>query len=160
MNRLHSLTGTALDRLIKQIHRDNQGPGLFIRAPYDVNDANEPLTEMWTESMKVEREATEMPDNLVNMPEVFKNNMNLHSKKGQANIPLILIIRENDLPVPESIYATLHNPLVDSAILHGPESNANNGIVHDLLQSLTLNGPAWSWINAYQRNRDGRGAWK
>jgi hypothetical protein len=128
MNRLRSLTGTALDRLIKQIHRDNQGPGLFIPTPYDVNDANEPLTEMWTESMKVEREATEMPDNLVNMPEVFKNNMNLHSKKGQANIPLILIIRENDLPVPESIYATLHNPLVDSAIFHGPESNANNGM--------------------------------
>jgi hypothetical protein len=39
-------------------------------------------------------------------------------------------------------------------------NNTNNGMVYDLLQSLTLNGPAWSWVNAYQRNRDGRGAWK
>jgi hypothetical protein len=28
------------------------------------------------------------------------------------------------------------------------------------LQSLTLNGPAWAWINNYERIRDGRGAWK
>jgi len=33
-------------------------------------------------------------------------------------------------------------------------------IVYDLLQSLTLNGPAWSWINSFQRTRDGRNAWK
>jgi hypothetical protein len=32
--------------------------------------------------------------------------------------------------------------------------------VFDLLQSLTLNGPAWAWINNYERVRDGRGAWK
>jgi len=25
---------------------------------------------------------------------------------------------------------------------------------------LTLNGPAWSWVSAYQRSRDGRAAWK
>lgn len=43
-------------------------------------------------------------------------------------------------------------------ILTGPEYNINNGIVFDLLQSLA--GPAWAWINNYERVRDGRNAWK
>jgi len=29
-----------------------------------------------------------------------------------------------------------------------------------LLQSLTLNGPAWSWISEFQGNRDGQDTWK
>lgn len=33
-------------------------------------------------------------------------------------------------------------------------------MVYDFLQSLTLNVPAWSWINIYQRSRNGRAAWK
>jgi hypothetical protein len=48
---------------------------------------------------------------------------------------------------------------MNSAILFGPEFNVNNGTVYDFLQSLTLNGPAWSWINTYQRSRNGRAAW-
>ncbi len=44
--------------------------------------------------------------------------------------------------------------------MHGIEFHANNGKVYDFLQSLTLNGPAWSWIYAFQQTRDGRGAWK
>lgn len=83
MNWWRSLTKAALDRLIKQIHRDNQGASLFIPfasqqyihairfwancmhiicAPYDVNNVNEPLAEMWNESMKVEKEAMEALD--------------------------------------------------------------------------------------------------
>jgi len=37
--------------------------------------------------------------------------------------------------------------------------NTNNGVVFDLLQLLTLNGPAWTWINAFQVSRDGCNAW-
>jgi hypothetical protein len=29
--------------------------------------------------------------------------------------------------------------------------NTNKGVVNDILQSLTLNGPMWSWINAFRR---------
>jgi len=46
-------------------------------------------------------------------------------------------------------YATVHDQLVNQAILRGAEYNANNGAVYDLLQSLTLNRPAWSWINSF-----------
>jgi len=58
------------------------------------------------------------------------------------------------------IYATTHKLLVSRAILYGPEYNTNNGIVFDLLQSLTLNGAAWSWISGFQQARDGHNAWK
>jgi hypothetical protein len=58
------------------------------------------------------------------------------------------------------VYAITHEELVTCAIFFGPEFNINNGTVYDFLQSLTLNGPAWSWINSYQRARNGRAAWK
>lgn len=32
--------------------------------------------------------------------------------------------------------------------------------MYDLLQSLTLNGPAWSLVNSFQQTHDGRGAWQ
>ena len=70
------------------------------------------------------------------------------------------IIRENDVPQVNIAYATVHEQLVNCAILQGVEYNTNNGIIYDLLQSLTLNGPAWIWINSFQRARDGRNAWK
>jgi hypothetical protein len=84
----------------------------------------------------------------------------LHSKIGQSSIPLAYIIREKDVPSQGAIYNTVHDQLVNKAILYGAEYNTNNGVVYDLLQSLTLNGPAWSWISGYQETRDGRGAWK
>jgi len=49
---------------------------------------------------------------------------------------------------------------VECAVLIGPEYNANNGLVYDLLQSLTIKGPAWTWINMFQATRDGQNAWK
>ncbi len=84
----------------------------------------------------------------------------LHSKSGQANIPLAYIVREFDQPNYAKVYTTVHDQLVECAILHGPEYHINNGLVYDLLQSLTVNGPAWAWINAFQRTRDGKNAWK
>jgi hypothetical protein len=84
----------------------------------------------------------------------------LHSRIGQASIPLAYIIREHDVAPPDAVYLTTHEELVNRAILVGPEFNTNNGIVYNLLQSLTLNGPAWSWISAYQCTRNGRAAWR
>jgi hypothetical protein len=64
------------------------------------------------------------------------------------------------VPAPNAIYPTVHDQLVNATILRVAEYNTNNGVVYDLLQSLALNGPAWPWVDAYQHNRDGRGAWK
>jgi len=143
----------------------------IIGATYDINEVNKPLAEMWVESRKVEQEAADVPTDLIKIPETFKKDTKwkqwkdslttyLYSKTGQASIPLAYIIRDNDVSTPGLIYPTVHDQLVSSVILHGAEYNTNNGVVYDLLQSLMLNGPAWSWINAFQRTRDGRGAWK
>jgi hypothetical protein len=83
-----------------------------------------------------------------------------HSKNGQAFIPLVYIIHEYDIPLPNVFYPTIHDKMVACAILQGLEFNLNNGTVFDLLQSLTMNGPAWAWINSYERMRDGRNTWK
>jgi hypothetical protein len=143
----------------------------IIGATYDINSVDEPLAEMWSESMKIDQEAAKSPGDLVKSPENFKKDMKwrvwkesvityLHSKIGQASILLVYIIREKDVPPQGAVYNTVHDQLVNMAILYGAEYNMNNGVVYDLLQSLTLNGPAWSWISGYQQNRDGRGAWK
>jgi hypothetical protein len=87
VNRLRGLTEDALDRLIKQLTRDNHGgAGLVIPfvsqqylhairfwanrmyilgAPSDVGLINEALAEAWHEMRKVEAEAAEAPDDLV-----------------------------------------------------------------------------------------------
>lgn len=112
----------------------------IIGAMYDVNEINKPLVELWNESMKVEKEAADAPTSMVKVPEPFKKDNKgkqwkesittyLHSKNGQASIPLTCIIREEDVPVPGTIYATFHDQLVHLAILHGSEFNVNNGVV-------------------------------
>jgi hypothetical protein len=143
----------------------------IIHAPYNVNDINEPLAEMCFESMKVEQEATQAPEDLIKIPEAFKKDSKwhvwkesvviyLHSKIGQASIPLAYIVRECDLALPNAVYSTVHEQWANMVILYGPEYNTNNGVAYDLLQSLTLNGPVRSWMSGYKQNRDGRGAWK
>ena len=193
MNRLRVLTEDTLDKLIKQMTRDNNGgAGLVIPfasqqylhairfwanrmyilgTSYNVALINEALAETWNEQRKVEKEATEAPNDLIKKPEAFKKETKwcswkesvityLNSRMGQASIPLSYIVREFDVPISGLLYTTVHEQLVDMAIHTGPEYNTNNGIVYDLLQSLTLNGPAWSWISSHQRSRNGRGAWK
>ncbi len=182
LNKLQVLTAEALDMLIKQIHRDNQGAGLFIPffsqqyirairfwanrmhilgAEYPIEQVDEAMADMWNEAMKAELEAAKAPTDIVKMPESFKKDTKwrawkesvvtyLHSKIGQALIPLAYIVRDMDTPIPNIVYQTSHDQLVECAILQGAEYNTNNGIVYDLLQSLTLNGPAWPWINGFQ----------
>ena len=89
MNRLRSLTEASLEWLIKQILRAGHFIPFtsqqylhairfwanrmhIIGLPYDVNDINEPLAEMWVESMEMEKEAADAPTDMVKMPEAFK----------------------------------------------------------------------------------------
>jgi hypothetical protein len=138
---------------------------------YTVQQITEQLAETWNEMMKTELEAAKVTTDIIKVPEAFKKDTKwrpwkesvityLHSKHGHASLPLAYIIHEFGEPLPNVIYATTHDQLAASAILNGPEYHANNGIVFDLLQSLTLNGPVWEWINNFERVRDGRGAWK
>jgi len=99
--RLRALTEDALDRLIKQLTRDNHGgTGLVISfnaqqylhailfwlnrmyilgLPCEAAMINEALAEEWNERRKAENEAAEVPDDLVKKPEPFK--------KTQSGVP-------------------------------------------------------------------------
>ncbi len=139
---------------------------------YGIDQVDEPLLMIWNEAFKAEAEAINLLTDIVKHPkpfikkekkwQVWKESIltYLNSKTGQGGLPLSYITRENDVPLIQVVYATVHEQLVNCAILHGSEYDTNNGIVYDLLQSLTLNGPAWMWINAFHRPRDGRNAWK
>jgi hypothetical protein len=94
MNPFHALTEDALDCLIKQITRDNNGgAGLVIPfasqqylhvlqfwanrmyilgSPYNVALINKALAEAWNGQRKAETEAAKAPDDLVKKPETFK----------------------------------------------------------------------------------------
>jgi hypothetical protein len=191
---LRTLEIEDLNRLIKQIHRDNMN-GLFIPykaqqriyvirywtnrqyilgRDYDATSITRQLAMDWIRHMKDEKEdkdVTKVTADLIKAPEVFKKDTKwcswkesvqtyLNAQLGQVQIPLAYIIHENDEPIQDVAFTTVHEELVQGVVLIGAEFNSNNGKVYDFLQSLTLNGPAWPWINVYQRARDGRGAWK
>mmetsp|Transcript_24287 Transcript_24287/g.34812 ORF Transcript_24287/g.34812 Transcript_24287/m.34812 type:complete len:264 (-) Transcript_24287:4728-5519(-) len=178
-----------LNRLIKQIHRDNQGAGLLIPfmsqqyihalhfwinrqyilgRHYPLETFGVVQAMYWSERMKAETVAA---TDIIKAPEHFKKDTKwkswmesvttyLHSKTGQAGVPLAAILRDHDLPISGTMYATAHDELVDASILVGPEFAINNGVIYYLLHSLTLNGPAWSWVQGFQRTRNGRATWK
>jgi hypothetical protein len=146
LNRPRTLSSDALDMLIKQIHRDNQGQGLFIsfnaqqhiRAirfwtnrrhiigkDYTLDMLDENLAKEWAEAMKIEAEASKAPNDLIKTLEPFKKDTkwrawkesvltNLHSEKGQANVPLAYIVRKYNYPLPGVTYQTVHDELVAS----------------------------------------------
>jgi hypothetical protein len=139
--------------------------------PYHIEQLNEQLANVWNEENKAENEARNLPSDIIKSPDPYKKETKwrqwkesvvtyLNSKRGQGGIPLSCIIRDDDVPQIQIAHPTVHEQLVNCAILHGNEFNTNNGIVYDLLQLLTLNGLAWTWKNAFQVSCDGRNAWK
>jgi hypothetical protein len=119
---------------------------LGLGLPYDVNDLTKELAKDRNEIIKAELEVAKVPTELVKLPEAFKKDIkwrpwkesvviNLHSKKGNASLPLAYIIRDYDMLLPNMQYVTTHDQLVACAILQGPKY-ANNGIVFDLRQRI------------------------
>jgi hypothetical protein len=93
---------------------------------------------------------------------VFKEGFEtyLTSQHGRGNIPLSYVIRPLDVFDPNEIFETDHERIIKSVPLIGPDYVEDNGMVYDLLKGLMLAGPAWPWMQQYDRKRDGRGAWK
>jgi hypothetical protein len=94
---------------------------------------------------KEEKEITKATADLIKAPEAFKKDTKWHLWKesvhtylntqlGHAHTPLAYIIREHNDPIPDAIYATLHEELVQGAVLFGTEFDANNGKAYDFLQ--------------------------
>jgi len=49
---------------------------------------------------------------------------------------------------------------IGRAILTGPLYASDNADMYDLIKSLSGNGPLWFFIQPFERQRNGRGAWQ
>jgi hypothetical protein len=84
----------------------------------------------------------------------------LNSIKGLHNFPLAYIIRDQENPDPNAVYQTEHHRLISITPLVGIEFKEDNSQVFDFLKSWTLNGPAWTWMRAFNATRNGRASWQ
>jgi hypothetical protein len=109
---------------------------------YHIEHVSEQLANIWNEASQAKNEARNIPSDIMKPPDPYKKDTKwrqwkgnviryLDSKRGQGGIPLSYIIRENDVPQIHIVHATVHEQLVNCAILHGSEFNTNNGMVYD-----------------------------
>jgi hypothetical protein len=82
-----------------------------------------------------------------------------NSVKGLHLIPLAYVIREQEIPDPNMVCQSEHHRLISVTPQVGIEFEEDNGKVFDFLKSWTLNGPAWTWMRAYNATRNGRASW-
>jgi len=113
----------------------------------------------------------DVPDDLIKPPDDFKANTKwrefresfltfMKHTKGHADFPLSYVLREQDIADNEEVFET-QEALEEATIpLQGNAYDKDNNAVFDSLKSRLLNGPAWTWIQDFDRRRDGRGAWK
>jgi hypothetical protein len=110
---------------------------------------------------------------IIKSPEMFKEKVKwrdfseafmtyMQNMKGQCDFSLAYILRDNDDNkdiVPQD-YDTIG--AFEEAIIpfSGPFYELDNNAVFDSLKSYILGGPHWTWIQDYERKRDGRAAWK
>ena len=77
---------------------------------------------------------------------------------GLFDVPLSYVIRREALPDPLVAYANDQDELIARAPLRGPNFEADNVRVFDLLKSFVSGGPGWTWMSQFQRTRNGRAA--
>jgi len=107
--------------------------------PYHIEQVNKALANTWNEALKSRNEARNLPSDIIKSPDPFKKETKwrqwkeslctyLNLKIGQGGVPLAYILRENDVPQNQVPYRTVHEQLINCAILHGSEYNINNGV--------------------------------
>lgn len=113
------------------------------------------------------------PEDLIRPPDAFKQNTKwrefseafitfMQHTKGQCDFPLSYVLREDAIDNDENEIEHATQEAYEEAIvpLQGHYFDLDNNAVFDSLKSRLLNGPAWTWIQDYEKRRDGRGAWK
>ncbi len=85
----------------------------------------------------------------------------MHHMVGQCHFPLSYILQENedDNGISPDDYETIDAYEEAVAPFLGPYFELDNNAIFDSLKSYALGGPHWTWIQDYEKKRDGRGAW-
>ena len=109
--------------------------------------------------------AMSLPD--VTIPKLTKNNWKnfsqatkelLQRQRGTHNIPLIYIIRENDVGNYDGVYESTKDQLTQCISLTGGNYISDNGSVWSLLAGNTVGTEAESIVSRFKDDRDGRSA--
>jgi hypothetical protein len=81
--------------------------------------------------------------------------------QGAAKCPLSYVFHEHQL-VNAAMYQANHNDhdnrLINTTMLVGPWFELDNQRIYEEFKALTLKGPGWSFIKAYDCTKNGRGA--
>jgi len=81
--------------------------------------------------------------------------------RGAAKCPLTYVFREHQI-VDNAMHLVNYNDhddrLINTTVLAGPWFELDNQRVYEEFKALVLKGPGWSFIKAYDRTKNGRGA--
>jgi hypothetical protein len=80
----------------------------------------------------------------------------LDQLRGSNMVPLSYVVRTDHNPNPAAIYDTDRDRRMATVPLTGHDFNKDNETVFAILKELTMSGPAWNWIEPFNRRRNGR----
>jgi len=85
----------------------------------------------------------------------------MQNSKGQCDFSLSYILREHEDPGDVDPEDFLTSEAYEEAIVpfSGIHFDIDNNAVFDSLKSFVLGGSHWTWIQDFERRRDGRSAW-
>ena len=81
--------------------------------------------------------------------------------RGTLNIPIVYVFRDSTAPTLNLFtgdFSSSDDALISNVTLRGKYFNEDNARVWNILETLTCNGNAWSFIKHFKNRRDGRGA--
>lgn len=115
-----------------------------------------------------EAEIKDLPDKLVSVDKVRYTLDNIDNyiikKRGVSGAPLAYVVREDvALPLaaddPGFGLPSHAEEMIRRAPHTGIYYEQDNKAVWDIIRHVTHEGPGWSWVQSYQRKRDGRSAY-
>jgi hypothetical protein len=81
--------------------------------------------------------------------------------KGAALIPLSYLVREHEEVTPaiqNADYGSVQERLIATTALSGPHFELDNRTLYDEFKALVVDGPGWSFVKKYDKQKSGRKA--
>jgi hypothetical protein len=115
---------------------------------------------------RLQKETMELPVKILKVDDIRNKIEDLDNylmrKRGMSGLPLAYVVREKvELPVDDPGFG-LPNPtieMVERGSHTQPAFDSDSIEVFDVIRHMTHGGLAWSWVSAYDRNKDGRNAY-
>jgi hypothetical protein len=152
--------------------RKRQGTALY------AIDADEYTEDIWITTMqRVQEESqikTALEDQVPTKPTKLGWDLSLWPKfweqlktylsqcRGAACIPIVYLVRENDVITPDmhdmALYDSVDEYMMATTILSGDHFKIDNTRLYNDLKPLVIEGAGWAFIKKFDRSKNGRGA--